>query len=117
MKCQLDAAEQFQSAARPELAAKEKQEAEVLQGLLPQQLSETEIDSIIREVVAEHKDVDVVTDPHAKRAQGIVMKWFYERVDKSRAEGQVLKKRVDVFFLEARAPPASTRHAGPEANS
>lgn len=108
MDCQLDAADQYEKAARPELAVKEKQEAEVLQGLLPQQLSETEIDSIIREVVAEHEDVDVITDPHAKRAQGIVMKWFYERVDKSRAEGQVLKKRVDAFFLEARAPPAST---------
>ena len=106
--CQLDAADQYEKAARPELAAKEKQEAEVLQGLLPQQLSEAEIDSIIREVVAEHKDVDVITDQHAKRAQGIVMKWFYERVDKSRAEGQVLKKRVDAFFLEARAPPSSS---------
>lgn len=58
--------------------------------------------------MAQHKDVDIMTDQHAKRAQGVVMKWFYERVDKSRAEGQVLKKRVDAFFLEAKAPPPST---------
>jgi len=48
-----EAIEQFSKAGRTELADKEKQELEVLQSYLPQQLGADEIKRIIREAVAE----------------------------------------------------------------
>ena len=43
---------QFEQGARTDLAEKEKQEIELLQGYLPAQLSSAEIDSLIREAIA-----------------------------------------------------------------
>jgi uncharacterized protein YqeY len=46
-----DSAEQYEAASRPELAASERAEIEVLQRYLPQQLNEDETRTIVREVI------------------------------------------------------------------
>ncbi|MFM1885835.1 MAG: hypothetical protein RL026_992 [Pseudomonadota bacterium] len=43
---------QFEAGGRPDLAAKELAEMAVLQGYLPEPLSEAELDALIREVIA-----------------------------------------------------------------
>lgn len=48
-----EAAEEFRRAGRAELAAKEEKEIEILQGYLPEQLAPEEIESILRDVIAE----------------------------------------------------------------
>ena len=46
-----DSAEQYDKAARPELAAKERAEIEVLKGYLPEGASEAEIDAAVAKAV------------------------------------------------------------------
>jgi uncharacterized protein YqeY len=48
-----DAIVEYEKANRPELAEKEAAELAVLERYLPQQLSESEIEAIVREVIAE----------------------------------------------------------------
>lgn len=43
---------QFEQGGRPDLAAKEASEIELLQGYMPTPLSEAELDSVIREAIA-----------------------------------------------------------------
>lgn len=52
IKQRRDAAEQMRQGGRPELAEKEEQEAELLTGYLPEQLSADDVREIIREIVA-----------------------------------------------------------------
>ena len=51
IKQRKDASEQMRSAGRPELADQEDEQAAILQGYLPQQLSEAEVRSMVREIV------------------------------------------------------------------
>jgi len=44
---------QFKSGGRDDLVARETREIELLQGYLPSQLSESEVDTLIREAIAE----------------------------------------------------------------
>ena len=53
VKKRLDSVNQYTEAGRPELAEAEKAEAGVLEGYLPERLSEEEIQKTIDEVVAE----------------------------------------------------------------
>lgn len=52
IKQRKEAAEQFSSNNRPELAEKELAQAEVIQGFLPQQLSAEELESALKEIIA-----------------------------------------------------------------
>ncbi len=52
IKRRREAAEQMRAGAREELAAKEDQEAAILQGYLPPQLGEDEVRALVREAVA-----------------------------------------------------------------
>ena len=52
VKQRRDSLKQYQDAGRDELAAQEAFEIDVIQGFLPQQLSEAEIDAMIDEAVA-----------------------------------------------------------------
>lgn len=51
-KRRLDAAEQFRDAGRDELAAAEQSEAELIQGYLPAELTDAELDVIVAQAVA-----------------------------------------------------------------
>lgn len=53
VKQRKEAAEQFTANARPELAEKELAQAEVIQQFLPAQLSDEELTTVIKEIVAE----------------------------------------------------------------
>jgi uncharacterized protein len=52
-KRRLDAAQQFRDGGRPELADQEETEAQIIGGYLPAELSETELEEIVRRAVAE----------------------------------------------------------------
>ena len=52
IKQRREAIAQFQSGGRPDLVAKENAEIELLQGYLPAQLSEAEIDALIAKAIA-----------------------------------------------------------------
>lgn len=53
VKQRRDSIEQYENAARPELAEQERYEMEVIQEFLPQPLSEDEIDAMIEAAIAE----------------------------------------------------------------
>lgn len=53
VKKRSDSINQYIEAGRPELAENEKAEAEVLEGYLPEQLSEEDIQKVVDEVIAE----------------------------------------------------------------
>jgi uncharacterized protein YqeY len=53
VKQRQDAVEQFRTAGRAELAAKEQADLEVLQGYLPQQMDRSAVEAVAREVIAE----------------------------------------------------------------
>ncbi|MBA2670224.1 MAG: GatB/YqeY domain-containing protein [Gemmatimonadetes bacterium] len=52
IKRRREAAEQMRTGGREELAAKEEQEAEILQGYLPPQLTEEEVREIVRAAIS-----------------------------------------------------------------
>ena len=53
IKTRKESIEQFKSGGRDDLVARESKEIELLQGYLPAQLSEAEVDALIREAIAE----------------------------------------------------------------
>jgi uncharacterized protein YqeY len=53
IKTRTESIAQFQSAGRDDLVAKEQKEVELLQGYMPQQLGEAEVDALIAEAIAE----------------------------------------------------------------
>lgn len=74
-----EAAEAYRDARRPELAEAEEAELAVLEGYLPAQLSDEELDTLVREAVAEAGVSDL-------RGMGQVMKVLQPRIA-GRAEG------------------------------
>ena len=53
IKTRKESIEQFKSGGRDDLVAREHKEIELLQGYLPAQLSDAEVDALIREAIAE----------------------------------------------------------------
>lgn len=56
IKQRKDAAEQMRGAGRPELAEQEEAQAAILEAYLPQQLSEEEVRTLVREAIASGAD-------------------------------------------------------------
>ncbi len=56
IKQRKDAAEQMRDAGRPELAEQEEAQVAILEGYLPQQLSEDEVRALVREAIASGAD-------------------------------------------------------------
>ncbi|WP_411826001.1 GatB/YqeY domain-containing protein [Luteolibacter sp. AS25] len=81
-----DSITQFESADRPELAEKEKQEIDILSKYLPAALSEEEINAIVEKAVAE-------TGASSKADMGKVMKTAQELAD-GRADGKTLSSAI-----------------------
>jgi len=88
-KRRLEAAEQFRGGGRPELADKEESEAELIQGYLPAELDDSELDAIVTEAIAQTG----ASDP---KQMGQVMKAVM-----ARAEGRADGKRVSARVREA----------------
>ena len=53
IKMRQESIAQFQSGGRDDLAAKEQKEIDLLQGYMPQQLSDAEVDTLIAQAIAE----------------------------------------------------------------
>ncbi len=94
-KRRLDAAEQFRAGGRPELAEKEESEAELIQGYLPAELDDAELQQIVAEALAETG----VTEP---KDMGQVMKAAMGRVQ-GRADGKRVSAQVREALEAARA--------------
>jgi uncharacterized protein YqeY len=81
-----DAIAQYESGGRPELAAKEQSELEVVRGYLPQPLSEEEVRVLVAACVAE-------VGATGRAQMGAVMKLATERAA-GRVDGRVLSTAV-----------------------
>jgi uncharacterized protein len=85
-KRRLEAAEQFRGGGRPELADREESEAELIQGYLPTELDDAELDTIVADAIAQ-------TGAESPKDMGQVMKAAMARVD-GRADGKRVSARV-----------------------
>ena len=85
-KRRLEAAEQFRTGGRPELADKEESEAELIEGYLPGELDDAELEALVAEAVAE-------TGAASPHDMGQVMKAVMGRVA-GRADGKRVSAHV-----------------------
>lgn len=86
VKKRQDSAESFEKGNRPELAAKEKAEIEVLSAYLPQGLSPDELQKLVAACIAE-------AGATSKAQMGQVMKLAIERAA-GRADGRTLSSAI-----------------------
>src|SRR5437763_3002955 len=86
VKQRQDSIEQFEKGGRPELAAKEKKELEILNAYLPKGLSSEELSTLVRETIAE-------IGATSKAQMGAVMKALQAKVA-GRADGKTLSAEV-----------------------
>lgn len=86
LKKRQDSIEGFEKGNRPDLAAKEKSEAEILQGYLPQPLTPDEITALVAASITE-------AGATSKAQMGAVMKVATERAA-GRADGKALSAAV-----------------------
>jgi uncharacterized protein len=85
-KRRLEAAEQFRDGGRPELAAQEESEAELIEGYLPAEISDQELGAIVDAAIAE-------TGASEPKDMGRVMKAAIAKVQ-GRADGKRVSARV-----------------------
>jgi uncharacterized protein YqeY len=85
-KRRLEAATQFRDGGRPELAAQEESEAELIAGYLPAELDDTELDAVITRAIAQ-------TGATSPREMGEVMKVVMSESG-GRADGKRASARV-----------------------
>jgi uncharacterized protein YqeY len=85
-KRRLEAAEQFRGGGRPELAEQEEAEAKLIEGYLPAELDDSELDAIVAAAVAETG----ASDP---KDMGQVMKVVMAKAG-GRADGKRASARV-----------------------
>jgi uncharacterized protein YqeY len=86
VKQRLDSIDQYTKGNRPELAAKEQSELDILKAYMPPELSDSELESGLREIIAS-------TGAQSKKDLGKVMKEATTRY-KGRAEGKKIQEIV-----------------------
>jgi uncharacterized protein YqeY len=86
IKQRQDSIEGFEKGGRPELAANEKVEIDVLSAYLPQQLSSEEVATLVKEAIAE-------AGATSKQQMGAVMKIVTAKAA-GRADGRALSSEV-----------------------
>jgi uncharacterized protein len=86
VKQRQDSIESFEKGGRPELAAKEKEELEMLNAYLPKGMNADELTTMVRETIAE-------VGATSKAQMGAVMKALQEKVA-GRADGKTLSQEV-----------------------
>ncbi len=87
LKQRKDSHSQFIAGNRPELAAKEELEMAILQAYLPEQMSEEEVEKVVKETMLEMS----VTD---KSGMGKLMGAVMNKL-KGKADGTIVKKMVE----------------------
>ena len=85
-KRRLEAASQFRDGGRPELAEQEESEAKLIEGYLPAELDDAELDAIVAQAIAE-------TGATAPKDMGQVMKVVMAKSG-GRADGKRASARV-----------------------
>ena len=85
-KRRLEAAGQFRDGGRPELAEREESEAKLIEGYLPAELGDSELDALVADAIAE-------TGAAGPQDMGKVMKTVMERAG-GRADGKRTSARV-----------------------
>jgi uncharacterized protein YqeY len=85
-KRRLEAAEQFRDAGRPELADGEEAEARIIEGYMPAELDDAELDAIVKAAIAE-------TGAKDPKDMGQVMKAVMAKAE-GRADGKRASARV-----------------------
>jgi uncharacterized protein YqeY len=85
-KRRLEAAEQFRGGGRPELAEQEEAEAKLIEGYLPAELGDAELDTLIKDAIAE-------TGAGGPADMGKVMKAVMAKAG-GRADGKRASARV-----------------------
>ncbi|KAI0351004.1 GatB/YqeY domain-containing protein [Trametes cingulata] len=98
----VDAAAEFNKAARQDLAEKEQQEAAILQSFLPPLLPEAEIDRVLQDVLASPSITEAVAKGPPQKALGQVFKAFYTQVDKSNVDPDVVRQRAQALLAQPR---------------
>jgi uncharacterized protein YqeY len=88
-KRRLEAADQFRAAGRPELADKERSEAELIQTYLPAELDDRALDALVADAIEQ-------TGASSPKEMGQVMKAVM-----AKAQGQADGKRVSARVREA----------------
>jgi uncharacterized protein YqeY len=86
VKQRLDSIQSFEKGARPELAAKERKEIELLTAYLPKSLGENEIQQIVKDAIAQ-------IGATSKAQMGAVMKIAAEKAE-GRVDGKTLSQAV-----------------------
>ena len=86
MKQRRDSISQFEQGGRKDLADIENAEIEILTQYLPEQLSESEIDSIVQETIKENGAADITK-------MGVVMSVIKEKV-KGQADMAIVSQKV-----------------------
>ena len=86
VKMRRESIEAFEKGGRPDLAAKEVAEIEILAAFLPQGLSESELAALVREAIS-------ATGASSPRDMGKVMGWLTPRT-RGRADGRTLSGMV-----------------------
>jgi uncharacterized protein YqeY len=85
-KRRLEAAEQFRGGGRPELAEQEEAEAKIIEGYLPAELADSELDALVQAAIAE-------TGAASPKDMGQVMKAVMAKSG-GRADGKRASARV-----------------------
>ena len=85
-KRRLEAAAQFRDGGRPELAEREESEAQLIDGYLPAELDDSELDALVEDAIAE-------TSAAGPQDMGKVMKVVMAKAD-GRADGKRASTRV-----------------------
>jgi len=85
-KRRLEAAEQFRGGGQPELAEQEEAEAKIIEGYLPAELDDSELDAMVAAAIAE-------TGASGPKDMGQVMKAVMARAE-GRADGKRASARV-----------------------
>jgi uncharacterized protein len=86
VKRRVEAIEAYESAGREDLAAREREEREVLRAYLPEQISVEQVDALIEEAIAS-------TGATSAREMGKVMGFVMSRA-KGRVDGSAVQARV-----------------------
>lgn len=92
VKQRTESAEQYERFGRPELAKKERDELALLQGYLPKEMSDEELETRVREVIAE-------TGASSKKDAGRVMKEMMARY-RGQADGKRVQAKVGELLPE-----------------
>ena len=92
MKQRRDSISQFEQGGRKDLADIENAEIEILTRYLPEQLSESEIDSIVQETIKENGAADITK-------MGVVMSIVKEKV-KGQADMAIVSQKVKAFLTK-----------------